>query len=133
MSIFRFIKWIDEGHEVEIFGDGNQCRDFTYVDDIARGTVLAIKSVGYEIINLGGGRRPTTINEVIKQIERHLGKRARCVYKPFHKADINETQADIRKAGLLLDWKPHMDLKEGIRQTVKWYQNNRSWLAAIKL
>ena len=133
MSIFRFIKWIDEGHEVEIFGDGNQCRDFTYVDDIARGTVLAIKSVGYEIINLGGGRRPTTINEVIKQIERHLGKRARCIYKPFHKADINETQADIRKAALLLDWKPHTDLKEGIHQTVKWYQKNRSWLKDIKL
>ncbi|MCX6995912.1 MAG: SDR family NAD(P)-dependent oxidoreductase [Kiritimatiellaeota bacterium] len=133
MSIFRFIKWIDEGHEVEIFGDGQQCRDFTYVDDIARGTILAVKPLGYEIVNLGGGRRPTTINEVIQQIERHLGKKARCVFKPFHKADINETQADIRKAKTLLGWKPEVDFAVGIRNTVQWYQDNRAWLKDIAL
>lgn len=54
MSIFRFVKWIDEGKPVELFGDGTQSRDFTYIDDIARGTILAAKALGYEIINLGG-------------------------------------------------------------------------------
>jgi nucleoside-diphosphate-sugar epimerase len=133
MSIFRFIKWIDEGHEVEIFGDGEQCRDFTYVDDIARGTILATKPLGYEVINLGGGRKPTTINEVIGQIEKHLGKKAHCIFKPFHKADINETRADIRKAGIMLGWKPAVDLKQGIEKTVAWYKKNRAWLKDIKL
>ena len=58
MSIFRFIKWIDEGMPIEMFGDGSQSRDFTYVGDIARGTIAAIEHVGYQIINLGGGRNP---------------------------------------------------------------------------
>ena len=56
MSIFRFIKWIDEGLSIELFGDGTQSRDFTYVDDIANGTIAATREVGYEIINLGGGQ-----------------------------------------------------------------------------
>lgn len=56
MSSFRFIKWINEGLPLEIFGDGSQERDFTYVDDIARGTIKALKPLGYEIINLGGNK-----------------------------------------------------------------------------
>ena len=56
MSLFRFCRWIAEGEPVEIFGDGHQSRDFTYVDDIARGTILGLKRVGYEIVNLGSDR-----------------------------------------------------------------------------
>ena len=62
MSIFRFIKWIDEGSPLEVFGDGSQSRDFTYVDDIARGTIQASKMLGYEILNLGGGKSPKSLN-----------------------------------------------------------------------
>lgn len=61
MSIFRFIKWIDEGKPIILYGDGSQARDFTYVDDIADGTILAMKNVGYEIINLGGGKNPISL------------------------------------------------------------------------
>ncbi|HET8666502.1 MAG TPA: NAD-dependent epimerase/dehydratase family protein, partial [Terriglobales bacterium] len=53
MALFRLVQWINEGHPVKIFGDGNQERDFSYVDDIARGTIAALKPMGYEIINLG--------------------------------------------------------------------------------
>jgi len=56
MSSFRFIKWINEGLPLEIYGDGSQERDFTYVDDIARGTIKALKPLEYEIINLGGNK-----------------------------------------------------------------------------
>lgn len=128
MSIFRFMKWIDEGTPLEIFGDGSQCRDFTYVDDIARGTILALKPIGYDIINLGGGRRPVTLNEVIATIEELLGKKATRIEKPFHKADINETAADIRKAKDLLDWAPETDVREGLERTVRWYVDNRKWI-----
>ena len=76
MCIFRFIKWIDQGLPLELFGDGTQSRDFTYVDDIARGTIAALKSVGYEIFNLGGGKQPITLNLVIEKIENLLGKKA---------------------------------------------------------
>jgi UDP-glucuronate 4-epimerase len=65
MSIFRFIKWIMEDRPIEVFGDGTQSRDFTYVDDIAEGTILALKPVGYEIINLGGNN-PHELTEIIK-------------------------------------------------------------------
>ena len=67
MSPYRFIKWIAEGETIEMFGDGSQSRDFTYVDDIARGTIAAIENVGYEIINLGGGRNPVSLNTIIEK------------------------------------------------------------------
>ena len=133
MSVFRFIKWIDEGEPIELFGDGSQARDFTYVDDIAIGTVKAIRDMGYEIINLGGGKNPVSMQSVIGKIEEYLGKKARIDQKPFHKADIMETWADISKADSLLGWKPEIGLDEGLRRTVDWYLENKSWLKDIKL
>ena len=76
MCIFRFIQWIDQGHPIELFGDGNQSRDFTYVDDIARGTIAAATPVGFQVINLGGGKRPITLNQIIQDLEHRLGKKA---------------------------------------------------------
>ena len=133
MSIFRFIKWIDEEKPLELFGDGSQSRDFTYVDDIARGTILAAKPLGYEIINLGGGRNPITLQTVIAFIENALGKKASVAGKPFHVADIKETWADITKAGHLLGWTPRVSPQEGFQRTVDWYLENRSWLRSVSL
>lgn len=133
MSIFRFIKWIDEEQPIEVFGDGEQSRDFTYVDDIARGTIAAAKEVGYEIINLGGGQNPISLNEVINGIEKRLGKKAKREVRSFHKADIKETWADISKAKELLDWSPSFSFEEGLTRTVEWYIENRAWLKDIKL
>lgn len=133
MSIFRFIKWIDEGKSIILYGDGSQSRDFTYIDDIAEGTIKAIKEVGYEIINLGGGKNPMSINYVIKTIENYLNKKAKIEYKPFHKADLKETWADIEKADKLLNWKPSINLEEGLKKCIDWYLENRSWLKNINL
>lgn len=131
MSIFRFIKWIDEGKDIILFGDGTQSRDFTYVDDIANGTILAMKDVGYQIINLGGGKNPRTINEVIKIIEKELNKKAKISYRAPHKADIKETWADIAKAEKILNWKPEISLEEGLKRSVDWYLQNKDWLKHI--
>ncbi|WP_293445503.1 GDP-mannose 4,6-dehydratase, partial [Persephonella sp.] len=133
MSIFRFIKWIDEGTPIKLFGDGSQARDFTYVDDIARGTVLAMKPVGYEIINLGGGKNPISLKTIIQKIENLLGKKAKIEYKPFHKADMKETWADIEKAEKLLGWKPKINIDEGLKKTVQWYVENRDWLKDVSI
>jgi len=133
MSIFRFIKWIDEGTPLEIFGDGSQSRDFTFVDDIARGTILALQPVGYEIINLGGGRNPISINEIISRIEAHLRKKAKFDWQPFHKTDLKETWADITKAQKILGWAPTVGIEEGLKKSIDWYLENRSWVKAIKL
>ncbi|WP_028949993.1 GDP-mannose 4,6-dehydratase [Sulfurihydrogenibium subterraneum] len=133
MSIFRFIKWIDEGKPIILYGDGSQSRDFTYVDDIAEGTILATKEVGYEIINLGGGKNPISLKTVIETIERYLNKKAVIDYRPFHKADLKETWADITKAEKLLGWKPNVSFEEGIKKTVEWYLENREFLKDIEV
>ncbi len=133
MSIFRFIKWIDEGMPIEMFGDGSQSRDFTYVDDIARGTIAAIQDVGYEIINLGGGRNPVSLNTIISKLEELLGKKAIIDHKPFHVADLMETWADISKAKNLLGWEPKVSLDEGLEKSVQWYINNRNWLKEVQV
>ena len=133
MSIFRFIKWIDEGIPIEMFGDGSQSRDFTYVDDIAHGSVEAVREVGYEIINLGGGRNPVSLNTIVEKLESILGKKAMIDHKPFHIADIKETWANIGKADRLLGWKPRVSLDEGLEKSVKWYMDNREWLKEVQL
>jgi len=133
MSIFRFIKWIDQGQRLEIFGDGGQSRDFTYVEDIARGTILAAKELGFEVMNLGGGQNPISINTVISGIEKRLGKKAEIDNRDFHKADILETWADISKAKRLLGWEPKISFEQGLDKTIQWYQENHSWAKDVQL
>jgi len=132
MSIFRFTKWIMEGVPLEIYGDGNQERDFTYIDDIVKGTIKAIKPLGYEIINLGNNH-PHKLSEAIDLIEKYIGRKACFKYKEFHKADMKATWADINKAKRLLDWQPQVSLEEGIKRTVEWTRKNWEWIAKIKL
>jgi UDP-glucuronate 4-epimerase len=132
MSIFRFIKWIMEGTPLEIFGDGSQSRDFTYVDDIARGTVAALKPVGYEVINLGNNH-PDKLSKAIELVEEYTGKKAEKVYKEFHKADIFATWADVSKAKHLLDWEPTVGLEEGLKRSVEWARENWEWVKEIIL
>ncbi|MCP5005953.1 MAG: NAD-dependent epimerase/dehydratase family protein [Planctomycetes bacterium] len=132
MSVFRFIKWIDEGKPIELFGDGSQSRDFTYVDDIANGTVKALKKVGFEIINLGGNE-PYKLNYAIKLIEKYLGKKKKVKRFTFHKADLKATWADISKAKEILKWNPTVSLDDGIRKSVEWYLSNKKWLKDVKL
>jgi nucleoside-diphosphate-sugar epimerase len=132
MAAFRFVKWIMEGVPLEIFGDGRQERDFTYVDDIARGTIRALKPLGYEIINLGNNH-PYKLSEAIKLMEKYIGEGARFKYKDFHKADMQATWADIDKARGLLDWRSQVRLEEGIKRTVEWTKNNWEWVRKIKV
>lgn len=125
MSIFRFIRWIREGKKIELFGDGTQARDFTYIDDIARGTILAGKRLlGYEIINLGGGQNPISLLKIISTLEELIGKKAVFNHAAFHKADIKETWADISKAEKLLGWKPQVSIEEGLKRTVDSFNQN---------
>ncbi len=133
MCIYRFIKWIDEGTPIELFGDGEQARDFTYVDDIAAGTIAAIKPVGFEVINLGGGGTPVSLNTIIAKLEEMLGKKAKLTHKTFHKADIKITSADIAKAKRLLGWTPEVELEEGLQACVDWHRKNIDWVQTLPL
>lgn len=131
MSPYRFVKWIIEGTPITLYGDGTQSRDFIFVDDIVKGTVSALKSVGYEIINLGGGQKPITLNEMIKLIERYSGAAAKIKYQPVQKTDMVETMANIEKAKSVLNWSPKIPFEEGIKRTVEWYLSNREWLKNV--
>jgi len=133
MCIFRFIKWIDEGTPIELFGDGLQARDFTYVDDIAAGTIAAVQDVGYEVINLGGGGTPVTLLTIIEKLEQLLGKQAEINSQAFHKADIKITSADISKAKTLLGWSPQTELDEGLKACVDWHLDHKPWSSELAL
>jgi len=131
MVMFRFCQWIAEGRPVIVNGDGEQSRGFTYLDDIARGTILALKPLGYKIINLGG-HEVVTINNLIKLLEDRLGKKAIISHRPFHPADVHTNQADVTLANKLLDWSPEFDLEEGLTHLVDWYMKERHWVSQIK-
>lgn len=133
MSVLRFIKLIDEEKDIVVFGDGSQRRDFTYIDDIADGTVRALRPTGYKILNLGAGNKPIPIKYLISSIEENLGKKARLQIMPFQKADMAETQADISEAEKTLGWRPKTDFSEGIRKTILWYIENKGWLKSLRL
>ena len=126
LALFRFTQWISEGRPVQVYGDGEQSRGFTYLDDIARGTIQALKPLGYEIINLGG-HEVITINNLIALIEDVVGKKAIVDYGPAVMADMRSNWADVRKAGELLGWKPQVDMREGVRRLAEWYNEEQDW------
>ena len=84
MALFKFIHKIDRGLPIQVYGDGSQTRDFTFVDDIARGTLAALKEVGYEVINIGAGATPVTLTRFLQLIEDGLGKKAVVEQEAFH-------------------------------------------------
>jgi nucleoside-diphosphate-sugar epimerase len=130
MSMFRFCQWIAEGRPLRLNGDGNQTRGFTYVDDIARGTILGLKPLGYEIINLGG-HEVVSMNDLIGMLEELIGKPAQVQHGPANPADMLANQADVTKARRLLGWEPQMSLTEGVKRLVDWYMTERAWAASV--
>lgn len=125
MSPYIFAEKILKGEKLPVFGDGTQSRDFTFVDDIAEGTILAAKKVGYEIINLGGGNNPYTLLEMISLMEKYSGKKATLELGSKIKADMDVTWADISKAKNLLGWEPKISFEEGISRLMSWHEKNR--------
>ena len=126
MVMFRFCQWIAEGRPVVTTGNGEQSRGFTYVDDIARGTLLALQPAGYDIFNLGG-HEVITINALIHMLEDLLGKKADVRYISSHPADVFSNVADVSKAQRVLGWQPQVSLTEGVSRLVNWYLAERAW------
>jgi UDP-glucuronate 4-epimerase len=131
MSLFRFVQWIREGRPVRVFGDGRQERDFTFVDDVARGTILALAPVGYEVVNLGSDE-PVILLDAIRRVEVLTGRAADIRYSEAHPADVRATWANIDQAAALLGWHPHTDFSAGLERLVDWYEEHRSWARDIE-
>ena len=130
MSIFRFIRGIAEGRAITLYGDGNQQRDYTYVDDVARGTIAALNLCGYNVINLGN-EKPVAINDGIRMVEEQVGRKARIERREMHPADPLVRWADVGHARRLMGWTPQVDIQEGVRRTVDWYMECREWAADL--
>ena len=131
MSIFIFIKNIDNGIPIRGFGDGKQKRDFSFIDDIADGTLQCLRPFGYEIFNLGNDNS-VELMYVINLIEEALGKKARIRFSPRHPADVVATWADIGKSKAKLNWSPKTTIEDGIKKTVRWYTENRDFVKSLR-
>ena len=131
MSMFRFAKWIYEEEPLHLYGDGEQTRGFTYVDDIVAGTISALSPFGYEIINLGG-HEVISMKALISLFEQRIGKKASIEIHPPNPADMLTSWADVNKARKLLKWQPKVGLEEGVGRLVDWYITEREWAHEIK-
>lgn len=122
MAIHKFTKLIDMDKEIEIYGDGFSTRDYTYVDDIIDGIMKALnKKIKFEIFNLGSDRE-IGLRYLVSLIEEHLSREAKMKYLPYQQGDMLASCADIAKARRMLDYKPKIKIKEGIKRFVEWYK-----------
>jgi len=122
LAIHKFVRLIEAGKPIPVYGDGSMMRDFTYIDDIINGTMGAIRSCrGYEIYNLGESR-PVRLDELITEIEKSLGKKAVINRLPMQAGDVKQTYADISKAKGKLGYNPGTELPAGLIRFIKWFR-----------
>jgi nucleoside-diphosphate-sugar epimerase len=120
MGFRRFLEAAWTGQPVEVYGDGEQTRDFTYVDDVVRANLLAMAApVRAEAINVGGGRR-VTLNEVLELVGEAAGRSIRILRRPALPGDVRHTGADGTRAEALLGYRPQTDLASGLAAQAAW-------------
>ena len=121
MMAFKVLDSIFTGREIPLYGGGEMLRDWTYVEDIARGIVAALdRPLGYEIINLGRGH-PVRLREFIDAMEELAGRKAHLVPAPRVDSDALATGADIGKARRLLGFEPRVSVRQGVERLYQWY------------
>lgn len=118
-----FVSALLEGRAPDVHWDGEQSRDFTYIEDVVRANLLAAQA-GNEangaIINIAGGR-PRSVNEVLKAVSRAAGRWIEPVRKPKRPGDVRRTHADITRAHEILGWTPSTEWKKAVQATVEWF------------
>jgi UDP-glucuronate 4-epimerase len=124
LAIHKFAKLIEQGKAIPVYGDGSMMRDFTYIDDIIDGTVAAMeKCSGFNIYNLGESQ-PITVNDLIAEIEKALGKKAIREYLPPQPGDVERTYADVTKATKDLGYKPSTSIQDGLKKFTAWLRGH---------
>jgi len=122
MSILRFIHWIMENKEVTIFGDGEQRRSFTYIDDVVE-LLLKVKNCdSSETFNVGSNKT-SSLNEVIKIIENFSNKEALVINQPRAFRDPDVVLPSLSKSKQILNWEPSTNIEDGIKSTIEWYSS----------
>jgi len=124
LAIHKFAKLIEHDKPIPVYGDGTMMRDFTYIDDIIDGTVAAMdKCKDFNIYNLGESQ-PITVNDLIAEIEKTLGKKAVRKYVPPQPGDVERTFADITKAAEELGYNPSTTIQTGLKIFAAWLRKN---------
>jgi UDP-glucuronate 4-epimerase len=125
LAIRKFSERMLRGDKVPIFGDGQSLRDFTFVDDLVAGLVLALDhDLGFAILNLGAGRQVSVL-DVVKLLEQELQLRAELEWLPAQTGDVRRTWADITAARAAIGYSPSTSLEEGIGRFVEWLGQKR--------
>jgi nucleoside-diphosphate-sugar epimerase len=122
MSILRFIHWIMENKEVKIFGDGEQRRSFTYIDDVVDLLLKVQDCDSNETFNVGNNKT-SSLNEVIKIIEHFSNKKAQVVNEPRAFRDPDVVLPSLSKSKNILKWEPKTNIEDGIKATIEWYSS----------
>ena len=121
LAINKFVRLIEAGEPIPVFGDGSTRRDYTFIEDIVEGIIgsLHYNKTAYEVINLGNDQT-VTLSEMIKTIEEVVGKSAIIDRQSEQPGDVPQTWADVSKANKLFGYKPSTSFKDGVSQFYKW-------------
>ena len=124
LAIHKFAGLIEQDKPIPVYGDGSMMRDFTYIDDIVNGIVASMdRCEGFNTYNLGESE-PITVNDLIAEIEKALGKKAIRQYQPLQPGDVRRTYADVTKAARNLDYQPSTSIRAGLEQFAAWLRKN---------
>lgn len=121
----RFITAMLQGKPPTIYGDGEQTRDFTFVENCVQANLLAARAEGVagEVFNVGAGKQ-TSVNELFRLIRSLIGAdHIEPIYAPPRPGDVRHSLADISKAQKLLGYQPSVSLEEGLERTISWFRN----------
>lgn len=122
MAYFKFTDLIYQGKSIDVYNKGNLYRDFTYIDDIVEGIVIALDAnLKYEILNIGGNK-PEKLSYFIEALEKNIGIKAKKKYKPMQPGDVFRTVANVGKLKKL-GWKPTMKLEKGLENFIDWHNS----------
>lgn len=134
LAIHKFCKLISSGQPIEVYGDGSTKRDYTFVGDIVDGIISALSYdlPGYDIINLGRSE-PVVLMDMIRCLEKQIGKSAQIVHKPMQTGDVPFTYASIEKARRVLNYEPKVTFEEGIKRFVDWHNSLKPAAQAVEL
>jgi nucleoside-diphosphate-sugar epimerase len=123
----RFVMACLDGTAPEVHGDGEQSRDFTYIDDAVDANLLAAvapEQARGRVLNVGGGREPTSVNTILEIVARLTATNPRPKHTPSREGDVRRTEADVSLARQLIGYDPKVDIEEGLLRTVAWFRQN---------
>jgi UDP-glucose 4-epimerase len=123
MGFHRFLRAIESGEEIVVYGDGNQTRDFTFISDAVAANLACMEAeVGGEVFNIGGGSR-VSVNQVLAILEAVSGRKANIRHGEDQKGDVRHTFADTSRARQALGFRPSVTIEEGLRRQWEWQSN----------